>query len=253
MEGSYYEELDITTGRPGRAGIEGEELPSTPGSAGADAVGWLSVGLAAATLIAARPLARALGLDGAGTRLVIRSLGAAELAFGLGILRGRPGARWLARREPAATSDTVAVAASVTVNRHPAEVYAFWRDLPNLSRFLTNVESIEILDPPRSRWTVRLGPKTATWEARITRDEPNQLIAWETLDGADLLHRGEVQFQPAPGNRGTEVRVAIDAQPPGGRAGRAVARLALALPRQQLVNDLRRLKQAVEVGEVIRS
>jgi uncharacterized membrane protein len=251
MEGSYYEELDITPARLGRSRdgrIDGDDLPAATGT-GAVALGWLSLGLAAAKLIAARPLARALGLDNAGTRLVIRTLGAAELALGIGLLRGpaRP------RTAVAAADDTVEITASVTVNRNPTEVYAFWRDLRNLSRFLENVESIEVLDPMRSRWNVRVGPRTSTWEARITRDEPNQLIAWETLEGADIIHRGQVCFEPAPGNRGTELRVAIDAMPPGGQAGRAVARLALAVPRQQLVNDLRRLKQAVEVGEVIRS
>jgi uncharacterized membrane protein len=42
-------------------------------------------------------------------------------------------------------------------------------------------------------------------------------------------------------------------RPPGGRAGAVVAKLLGEEPNQQLRDDLRRFKQVVELGEVVRS
>ena len=58
---------------------------------------------------------------------------------------------------------------------------------------------------------------------------------------------------PAPGNRGTEVRVTLSYDVPAGPLGRAVAKYFGEEPHQQLDDDLRRFKQVVETGEVVRS
>jgi uncharacterized membrane protein len=55
---------------------------------------------------------------------------------------------------------------------------------------------------------------------------------------------------PAPGDRGTEVHVRLDYKPPGGKAGAMVAKLFGDEPGQQVGDDLRRLKQMLEAGEV---
>jgi uncharacterized membrane protein len=62
-----------------------------------------------------------------------------------------------------------------------------------------------------------------------------------------------VRFTPAPGDRGTEVHVTLRYDMPGGKAGELVARYLGEDPRQQLDDDLRRFKQMVETGEVVRS
>jgi len=61
-----------------------------------------------------------------------------------------------------------------------------------------------------------------------------------------------VLFSPAPGGRGTEVRVEIAYSAPAGAIGRLVARLLGEHPQQQVDDDLRRLKQLMETGEVLR-
>jgi uncharacterized membrane protein len=73
------------------------------------------------------------------------------------------------------------------------------------------------------------------------------------VDGADVANEGAVEFVPAPGNRGTEVHVDISYKMPAGKLGEAVARYFGEDPHQQLDDDLRRLKQLLETGEVIRS
>lgn len=62
----------------------------------ARALGWFSVGLGAAQLLAPGALARLIGArDTSGTRLILRALGAREVTSGLAILRGERTERWL--------------------------------------------------------------------------------------------------------------------------------------------------------------
>jgi hypothetical protein len=63
----------------------------------------------------------------------------------------------------------------------------------------------------------------------------------------------EVEFKPAPGDRGTEIHVTLRANPPGGKLGEAAAKLTGAFPRAKAKDELRRFKQRVETGEVARS
>jgi uncharacterized membrane protein len=94
---------------------------------------------------------------------------------------------------------------------------------------------------------------TVEWEAEITADRPGELIAWRSLPGARVPNAGRVRFEPAPGGRGAVVRVELDYNPPGGVLGAAVARLFGEEPNQQVAGDLRRFKQVIETGEVVRS
>lgn len=63
----------------------------------------------------------------------------------------------------------------------------------------------------------------------------------------------EVRYTPAPGGRGTEVRVRLDRAVPGGTVGEKVAAIVGTDPQRELDDALRRFKQLVETGEVVRS
>ncbi len=58
---------------------------------------------------------------------------------------------------------------------------------------------------------------------------------------------------PAPDGVSTEVTVVMAYDVPGGSLGKAVATYFGEEPSQQLDDDLRRLKQVLETGEVVRS
>jgi uncharacterized membrane protein len=171
----------------------------------------------------------------------------------LDVLAGRRARRAEQGAAPGGDGDVVAIHSVVTVDRPPAEVYAWWRNLHNLAAAMTNVESITVLDELRSLWKVRVAGKLVEWQAEITGSRPDHLIAWRTLHEADVVHTGNVRFVAAPGGRGTEVHVDVEVTPGGGRVGKAVAKLGRLIPQQQITNDLRRVKQVLEVGEVIRS
>jgi uncharacterized membrane protein len=92
-----------------------------------------------------------------------------------------------------------------------------------------------------------------TWDAEIVADEPGALIAWRSIEGADVDNAGSIRFTPAPAGRGTEVKVLLSYAPPAGRAGGAVASVLGADADRQVREDLRRFKQRMEAGEVAMS
>ncbi len=143
---------------------------------------------------------------------------------------------------------------TITIACSPEDAYRFWRNLENLPRFVAHLESIAVLDERRSHWIAKAPAGTSVeWDAEIIEDRPNDRIAWRSLPGADIESSGAVYFEPAPGGRGTEVSVEIRYQPPFGAAGKALAKLLGEEPGQQTDGDLRRLKQVLETGEVVRS
>jgi uncharacterized membrane protein len=141
---------------------------------------------------------------------------------------------------------------SITINLPRPEVFRFFRNLGNLSQFLHHVQSVIETAEGRTRWVVR-GPlgRIVEWDAVLHNYRENELIAWRTLPHADVDHAGSVLFRDAPGGRGTEVRIELQYNPPAGAAGALISKLLGEDPTQQIEDDLRRLKQILEVGEVL--
>ena len=143
---------------------------------------------------------------------------------------------------------------SVTVNCPREDVYQFWRDLENLPRFMLHLESVKTAGDRRSHWIAKApAGKTVEWDAEIIEERPNELIAWRSLAGSDVRNEGAVRFTQAPGDRGTEVHVELQYDAPAGRAGATIAKLFGEEPSQQIRDDLRRFKQVMETGEIVRS
>ena len=147
------------------------------------------------------------------------------------------------------------VTKAITINHPVEEIYAFWRDFENLPRFMHHLQMVETTGGGRSHWTARApGGGDVEWDAEVTEDKPNELIAWRSIGSDDdIENSGIVRFLRAPGDRGTEVLVQLDYDPPGGKAGSIFAKLLGEEPSQQIDDDLRRLKQVIETGEVVRS
>ena len=93
------------------------------------------------------------------------------------------------------------------------------------------------------------GGKTVEWDARVTDDRPNELIAWTSEEGADVPNSGRVEFRDA-GARGTVVTATILYDPPGGTIGKVIAKLFQREPAIQARRDLNRFKQLMETGEI---
>ena len=149
---------------------------------------------------------------------------------------------------------SVELTAATTIRKSPQDVYAYWRQLDNLPTFMTHLEEVRIIDDTRSHWRATAPfDKTVEWDAQITEEVPGERISWRSMESADVHNEGTVRFSPAPGGRGTEVSVMLSYGLPGGALGGVVARYFGEEPHQQLDDDLRRLKQVLETGEVVRS
>jgi uncharacterized membrane protein len=148
----------------------------------------------------------------------------------------------------------VDLSATTTIGLPASEVYTFWRELEHLPTFMAHVDDVVRSGERTSHWKVSAPfGRTVEWDATITEDVPAERIAWRSTDDADVENEGVVSFVPAPGDRGTEVHVQISYRMPAGKLGEAVARYFGEDPHQQLDDDLRRLKQVLETGEVVRS
>lgn len=142
------------------------------------------------------------------------------------------------------------IAKAFTIERDAAELYAYWRDFSNLPQIMTHLQRVDV-DGDVSHWVTR-GPagSSIAWDAQIIEDRPNDFISWRSLDGSSVKHAGSVRFRPAPGDRGTEVRVELAWVSPGGKLGSLFAAAFGESPAKQIEDDLRRFKSLMEAGDV---
>jgi uncharacterized membrane protein len=145
----------------------------------------------------------------------------------------------------------VHIQASIAINKSPEELYAFWRQFRNLPMFMKNLESVTEIDRWNSHWVAKgLGGARVEWDAEIYNEEENKLISWRSLENADVVNAGSVRFEKAPEGHGTYVRVTVNYNPPAGKLGATLAQLLGTEPLQLIKEDLRRLKQFMETGEI---
>jgi uncharacterized membrane protein len=145
----------------------------------------------------------------------------------------------------------IKVEKSVTVNKSPEELYRFWRNFENLPRFMDHLESVRVEGEGRSHWVAKApAGTTVEWDAEVYNEKENELIAWRSLEGADVDNAGSVRFEAGPEGRSTIVRVSLKYDPPGGLIGSTFAKLFGEEPSQQIEEDLRRFKQVMEAGEI---
>jgi uncharacterized membrane protein len=140
---------------------------------------------------------------------------------------------------------------AVAINRPVEELFAFWRDVSNLPQVMPHIKRVEELSSKRSRWTADgLFGRELQWEAEISNERPNELIAWRSLPGSDIETAGSVRFKPLGHDRGTEVRLSLKYNPPGGKLGAMIATLSGRGLNQEVTEDLRNLKRRMEAGEI---
>jgi len=149
----------------------------------------------------------------------------------------------------------ITIETAMTINRPAEELYSFWRDFINLPKIMSHLESVTVQagDGRRSHWVAK-APMVAggrvEWDAELTADEPNRRIAWQSVGGNTVDTAGEVRFEKAPGDRGTEVHVRMVYVPPAGKLGHLVTSLLGKNPKRLVREDLRNFQRFMEVGEI---
>ncbi len=136
---------------------------------------------------------------------------------------------------------------NMLINRPRKEVYAYWRNLENLPAFMTHLEAVTAKDEWNSRWKVKVPGNLLSleWDARIVKEEPGELIAWQSLADSSIQNAGKVTFTDA-GKKATEVQVVISYIAPMGMAGNAVMQLFNRKVEQLIEKDILNFKQHFE-------
>ncbi len=208
----------------------------------ASGLGWFALGLGAVELVAPRRLSRWLAPRPRLT-IALLTVGAVSVLDAIAFGVGRK-----ARRGRAQPKARQAITAAITIDRSAAEIYAFCRDVENLPRFVTHLESVTTTDQIRSHWRAKVphGP-SLEWDAVIVEDRPEQRILWK-VQGSKLgriVESGELRLEPAPGGQGTEVHLTLwTEQVP------SLMRWLRKLPERFWSAQLHRLKQLLELGEL---
>jgi uncharacterized membrane protein len=140
---------------------------------------------------------------------------------------------------------------TVTIDRPASELWAFWRNEENAPRFMQHVKTVRKTGERTSHWVMQTpGAPRIEWDSEIYEERPGELLAWRTVRGA-WSQDGRLLFRPAPGNRGTEVRLEMEYEVPGGAIARALAMIVGDEPEQLGQVNLMRFKQWMEAGEII--
>ncbi len=207
---------------------------------------------------------RMLSLIGGGALAVFglsrKSIGGAALALlGAGLIyRGASGHCEMYKRIGVSTLETdghetagIHVEESVIINKPASELFAFWKNLENLPKFMDHIKSIEVLDHKYSHWVAK-GPAgfKVDWDAEIINIQDNRLIAWQSTDDSDIANAGSVKFTPLGEGLGTKIQVTLQYYPMGGAIGAAIAKMFGEEPSIQIADDLKRLKYQMEIGEI---
>lgn len=216
----------------------------------ADAENWLALGAGALVLLVGASRRSAVG--------ACLAVSSAPLLY-----RGITG-RWPdvlnSDAQPDSTKSALAgdrgvhVRESIRVEVPIGDVYRFWRRLENLPQFMTHLDRVTEASDSTSHW-VTSGPAglAVEWDAEIINEVENQVLAWRSLPGSDVVTAGSVNFDAARGGRSTQVSVHLQYAPPAGKAGALLASLFGREPSQTVREDLRHFKQLLEAGEIPRA
>jgi len=99
---------------------------------------------------------------------------------------------------------------------------------------------VEQLSDERLHWVAEVGGEQKEWFARITRQVPDEVLAWESEGGAG--NSGTVVFHAKDGNK-TELQVHMDIEPEGVKEQ---VGSAIGVPDRKVEADLKRFKEFIE-------
>lgn len=200
------------------------------------------------------PSTRLMGIVGGSALLAVALLrrdlpsvvgGAAGLALGARGITNVPTRRLIG---VGAGRRAVDVQKDININAPVESVFNFFSKYQNFPHFMANVREVRELGNGRSHWVVA-GPAgiSVSWDAEVTRFEPNKTIAWRSVPGSMVDNAGIIRFE-SNDNGGTRVNIKLSYNPPGGALGHAMAKVFGADAKSELDADLMRAKTLIETG-----
>lgn len=174
-------------------------------------------------------------------------------AGGLMLYRGATGVCPIYKQLNKDTTDPEAIniTEDIVVNAPVEKVYAFWRNLSNLPKFMTHLKSVVEIGDDVSLWTANTpgGLVDLDWNAEITREETGAYLGWQSLEGSMIDNAGKVEFRETLNGMGTELHIEIDYFPPAGSVGRGITSLFNGLFERMIREDIQGFKAYVEKAD----
>lgn len=132
---------------------------------------------------------------------------------------------------------------SIDVDVPVRTAYDQWTQFESFPQFMEGVESVQQLDATRLHWKAEVSGKTEEWDAQITEQQPDQRIAWRSING--VSNAGVVTFHKLS-DTSSKVMLQVDAEP---RTITEKVGDALGFLDRQVERDLERFKQFIETRQ----
>jgi uncharacterized membrane protein len=122
--------------------------------------------------------------------------------------------------------------------------YNQWTQFEQFPRFMQGVKTVAQTDDTHLHWVARVGGERKEWDAHITQQVPDRVIAWESESGA--ANAGMVSFRSLNPEK-TEITVHMEYAPHG-----LVEQVggALGVASGRIEGDLKRFKEFIEARGV---
>jgi uncharacterized membrane protein len=129
---------------------------------------------------------------------------------------------------------------SIVVDQDVKTVYNQWTQFETFPTFMEDVKSVHQLDDTRLHWVAEIGGKEEEWDAKIVRQEPDEIISWESTSGAP--NSGTVMFESV-GTDQTRITLRMTYEPQGMMEN---AGAAMGMDESSVEDNLQRFKQFIE-------
>jgi uncharacterized membrane protein len=177
------------------------------------------------------------------------AFGSAISTVGLGML-GRALTNFETRQLVGLDGDVkgIDVEKTITIDAPVDKVFTYWSHPENFPEFMSHVREVRRIDAGLYRWKVG-GPAglLIEWDAAITELDFNKTLAWKSLPGAIIWQEGVTRFTSNP-DGSTRIDVKMSYKPPAGLLGHEIAKLFGVDPKQEMDDDLMRMKSFIETG-----
>lgn len=143
-------------------------------------------------------------------------------------------------------SSNINIRFNTVINKPISEVYAFWRNLENLPKFMSHLDNIKTIDETISVWTAK-GPGgigSISWKAKIVKDRKDKLLSWNSMEGSSIRNAGKVIFKDHGSSTALDITISYHA--PLGVAGESAAKLLNPYFEKLVKDDINELKNYLE-------
>ena len=131
---------------------------------------------------------------------------------------------------------------SIEVQVPVQQAYNQWTQFEEFPNFMEGIQSVQQLDDTHVQWVAEIRGESLEWTTEITEQQPDEKIAWKTIEG-EVKNDGVVTFEQV-GDGQTRVNVRMDVE--GESTAGNVAGVLLGIVKKQVHGDLERFKRLIE-------